>query len=128
MHTDEDIVTALASMKTRLNDTGVLVLTQGTTHFTLNMPSIEVVINQIDLSRIFLEKHDSEFQTIHVLDLYHSKERTESHLYDIVYKVILNEDYKKLLLKAGFKDIKIYGDYKGTVYAQNSKRLIVVAR
>lgn len=128
LHTDEDIVTALVSMKNRLNDTGVLVLTQGTTHFTLNMPSIEVVINKIDFSRIFVKEHDNEFQTIHVLDLYHSKERIESHQYDIIYKIILDEDYRKLLLKAGFKDIKIYGDYNGTTYDQNSKRLIVIAK
>lgn len=128
LHTDEDIVTALTSMKNRLNSNGILVLTQGTTHFTLNMSSIEVVVNKTNFSRIFVKEHDNEFQTIHVLDLYHSKERTESHQYDIVYKIMLDEDYRRLLLKAGFKDINIYGDYHKTKYNQNSKRLIVVAK
>lgn len=45
-----------------------------------------------------------------------------------VDQIILDEDYRKSLLKAGFKDIKIYGDYNGTTYDQNSKRLIVVAK
>lgn len=128
LHTDEDLLTALISMKNRLKEGGVLVLTQGTTHYTLTLPSIEVVVNKDDFSRVFVKENDDEFQTIHVLDLYHSKDRMESNQYDIVYKIILDEDYKKLLSKAGFKDIKIYGDYDRSIYNHDSKRLIVVAK
>ncbi|HHV04777.1 MAG: class I SAM-dependent methyltransferase [Bacilli bacterium] len=127
LQTDEDLLTALRSMKNRLNKNGVLVLTQGTTHFTLTLPSIEVVVNRSDFSRIFVKEQDGRFQTIHVLDLYHSAERLESNQYDIVYRILLDEDYKKLLSQAGFTNIQIYGDYKMNAYDEKSWRLIVVA-
>jgi hypothetical protein len=114
-------------MKNRLNKNGLLVLTQGTTHFTLTLPSIEVVVNRPDFSRIFVKEHDGRFQTIHVLDLFHSAERLESNQYDIVYRILLDEDYKRLLPQAGFSNIRMYGDYKMNNYDEKSWRLIVVA-
>ena len=128
LHTDEDLITALKSMRRRLNRNGILVLTQGTTHATLKLPSIEVVVNRDDFSRIFVKEHTKEFQTVHVLDLYHTEKRRESNQYEIVYRIILDEDYKRLLSFAGFTDIKIYGDYSFAPYDIDSKRLIVVAR
>lgn len=128
LQTTEDLVTALISMKNRLNKNGLLVLTQGTTHYTLSLPPIEVVINRSDFSRVYIKEHDTQFQTIHVLDLFHSDNRNESNQYDITYKIILDEDYRELLLKAGFKNIQIYGDYDASKYNEKSRRLIVVAQ
>ncbi|WP_040196900.1 methyltransferase domain-containing protein [Candidatus Soleaferrea massiliensis] len=128
LHTDEDLVTALVSMKDRLKANGLLVLTQGTTHNTLSLPSIEVVVNRDDFSRIFVKEHDSRFQTIHILDLYHSQKRRENRQYDIVYRILLDDDYRRLLTAAGFERIQIYGDYDRSPYDQQSGRLIVVAR
>lgn len=128
LHTNKDLITALKSMKNRLNQNGLLVLTQGTTHYTLTLPSIEVVVNREDFSRVFVKEHDEEFQTIHVLDLFHSDNRNESNQYDIIYKIILDDDYKILLTEAGFDNIQIYGDYDMSNYDKKSKRLIVVAQ
>jgi len=114
-------------MKNRINKKGLLVLTQGTTHFTLSLPPIEVIINRKDFSRVFVKEHDEKFQTIHVLDLYHSENRMESNQYDIVYRILLDDGYRRLLSEAGFHDIHIYGDYDMGAYDQNSRRLIVVA-
>ena len=127
LHTDEDLITALKSMKSRLNENGVLILTQGTTHYTLKLPSIQIIVNRMDFSRIFVTEHENNFQTIHVLDLFHSENRLENNQYDIVYRLLLDDDYRKLLTKAGFGNIKIYGDYFMNAYDENSKRLIVVA-
>lgn len=127
LHTDEDLLKALRSMRNRLSKHGLLVLTQGTTHFTLSLPSIEVVINREDFSRIFFKEHDEQFQTIHVLDLFHNQQRLEHNQYDIIYRILLDEDYRKLLSQAGFTNIQIYGDYDLTPYDKDSKRLIVVA-
>ncbi len=128
LHTDMDLVTALKSMKSRLNENGLLVLTQGTTHFTLTLPSVEVVINRKDFSRVFVKEQDNRFQTIHVLDLFHSEERCESNQYDIIYRILLDDDYKTLLSEAGFENIQIYGDYDRSSYTEKSRRLIVVAQ
>ena len=127
LHTDEDLLTALRSMKNRLNKNGLLVLTQGTTHFTLSLPSIEVVLNRPDFTRVFVKEHDDRFQTIHVLDLFHSAKRSESNQYDIVYRILLDAKYKRLLSQAGFTNVQIYGDYNMNGYDENSWRLIVVA-
>jgi len=128
LHTDTDLVTALKSMKNRLNQNGLLILTQGTTHFTLSLPAIQVVVNRKDFSRVFVIEHDDRFQTIHILDLFHSDTRIENNQYDIVYRIILDDDYRKLLSSAGFKDVQIYGDYDMSEYTEQSRRLIVVAR
>ncbi len=127
MHTDEDLLLALRSMKNRLNKGGTLVLTQGTTHYTLSLPSIEVVVNREDFSRVFVKEQDERFQTIHVLDLFHSKTRMESARYDIVYRILLDDDYRRLLSEAGYKDIRVFGSYDMAAYDEKSTRLIVVA-
>ncbi len=127
MHTDEDLLLALRSMRGRLKKGGVLVLTQGATHYTLTLPSIEVVVNRADFSRVFVKEHDERFQTIHVLDLFHSQARTESAQYDIVYRIILDDDYRCLLSQAGYGDIRIYGSYDMAAYDEKSMRLIAVA-
>jgi len=128
LYTDEDLITALTSMRNRLNENGILVLTQGTTHFTLSLPPIEVIVNREDFSRIFVKEQDGEFQTIRILDLYHSPNRLESNQYDIVYRIILDDDYRRLFSAAGFCDIQIYGDYDMSNYSEESGRLIVVAK
>jgi len=114
-------------MKNRLNKNGLLVLTQGTTHYSLTLPAIEVVVNREDFSRVFVKEHDERFQTIHVLDLFHSPNRNESNQYDIVYRIILDDDYRRLLTHAGFGSFQILGDYDMSGYTEKSKRLIVVA-
>lgn len=128
LHTEKDLVTALKSMKARMKDDGILILTQGTTHHNLSLPAIEVVVNKPNFSRVFVKEQDGAFQTIHVLDLYHSTERLESNQYDVVYKIILDDEYRRLLSLAGYKDVRIFGDYDQAPYNLESKRLIVVAR
>jgi len=127
LHTDEDLITALKSMKNKLNKNGVLILTQGITHYNLTLPSIQTIVNRNDFSRIFVLERDNQFQTIHILDLFHSENRTESNQYDMVRRIILDNDYRKLLSEAGFENVQIFGDYNMNEYNEKSKRLIVVA-
>ena len=127
LHTDEDLLTALRSMKNRLNQNGVLIITQGTTHYNLTLPSIQIIVNRNDFSRVFVIKNEEQFQTINIIDLFHSDQRTENNQYDIVYRILLDDDYRNLLSKTGFKNIKIYGDYNMNEYTEKSRRLIAVA-
>jgi len=59
--------------------------------------------------------------------LFHSAERLESNQYDIVYRILLDEDYRRLLSQAGFTNIHIYRDYDMSNYNEKSRRLIIVA-
>ena len=128
LHTDEDLLLAIRSMKNRLKENGLLIFTSGTTDYTLSLPPIEVVINREDFSRIFVKAHDDRFQTIHIIDLYHSLQRMEENQYDIVYRILLDNDYQRLLSQAGFTDIEIYGDYDRNPYDAGSMLLIVIAK
>lgn len=75
-----------------------------------------------------MKAHDDRFQTIHIIDLYHSLQRMEENQYDIVYRILLDNDYRRLLSQAGFTDIEIYGDYDRNPYDAGSMRLIVIAK
>ena len=46
------------------------------------------------------------FQDHSCMDLFHSAERMESNQYDIVYRILLDKDYEKLLPQP---DLQIYG-------------------
>jgi len=128
LHTDTDLVTALKSMKNRLNKGGLLVVTQGNPCFTSSSPVIQVMANKRDFSRIFIREHDGRLQTLHVLDLFHSDSRTESNQYAIVLRILIGDDYRRLLSEAGFNDINIYGDLAMNEYTEKSQLLIAVAR
>jgi ubiquinone/menaquinone biosynthesis C-methylase UbiE len=128
LHSDEDLVTAFRSMKGRLNKNGLLVLTQGLTHLTLTLPAIQVIVNRNDFSRVFVIERDGQFQTIHAVDLFHSESRTESNKYEFVRRIILDDDYKRLLSEAGFQEISIFGGFDMSEYTEESRRLIVVAQ
>ena len=52
----------------------------------------------------------------------------ESNQYDVVYRIILDDDYRRLLANAGFEHIQVYGDYDRSPYSKESRRLIVVAQ
>lgn len=128
LHEDEDLITALKSMKNRLNDNGVLILTQGATPVTLKLPPIEVVVQREDFTRVYVKEYDDRFQTIHILDLFHSDDRLENQQYDVKYRLLFENEYKELLSKAGFEEVHFYGDYNRNPYTDDSRRLIVVAK
>ncbi len=55
------------------------------------------------------------------------RSRVETSQYDIVYRLLLDDDYRKLLTKTGYKNIEILGGYDGEIYNKKSARLIAVA-
>jgi ubiquinone/menaquinone biosynthesis C-methylase UbiE len=128
LHTDADLLIALKSMKNRLNENGLLVLTQGITHFTLTLPAIQVIVNRNDFSRVFVIERDGHLQTIHAVDLFHSDSRTEINQYEFVRRIILDDEYRVLLSEAGFQRVSFLGDYDKCKYNGESRRLIVVAQ
>lgn len=55
LHMDEDLLLAIQSMKNRFNKNGLLIFTSGTTGYTLTLPSVKLVVNREDFSRIFVK-------------------------------------------------------------------------
>jgi glycine/sarcosine N-methyltransferase len=130
MLTHEDLVDALRSMRGRLDPKGVLLITQSTTHSTLRSEfRFDLVANTRDFSRVFARDIEEHFQTIHILDVFHSEERHGLERHDIRIRIILDEEYRALLKEAGFSDVHIYGSYGRQAYDRGtSMKLIVVAR
>ncbi|NLB81499.1 MAG: class I SAM-dependent methyltransferase [Clostridiaceae bacterium] len=129
LHTHEDLVTAFKSMRERLNDGGILIITQGTTHFTLqDRFRFDLVVNNQDFSRVFSRDIGEGFQTINILDIYHSDKVSKMETNSVHIKIILDDEYKSLLTEAGFSQINIYGGYDMSPYDKESSwKLIVVA-
>lgn len=129
MLTHEDLIAALTSMRRRIVPGGVLVLTQGTTHRTLRPEyRFDLVVNNRDFSRVFARDIEEHFQTIHVLDVFHSEARMGMQRHDIHIRVLLDEEFRDLLHEAGFASVSILGGYGGEPYDRTSSmKLIVVA-
>ena len=129
MLTHEDLVAALTSMRRRIAPGGVLILTQGTTHRTLQSDyRFDLVVNNRDFSRVFARDIEEHFQTIHILDVFHSDERRGMKRHDVRIRIVLDEEYRDLLREAGFSSVNVLGGYDGRPYDRTSSmRLIVVA-
>ena len=130
MHTKEDLLSALRSMRERLNKGGLLILTQGTTHKTLQEQyRFDLVVNNPAYSRVFSRDIGKEFQTIHILDIFHSEERSGMEIHDIRIKIILDDEFRSLCEAAGFSDVSVWGGYGRQAYdKETSWKLIVAAK
>jgi len=129
LHTREDLITAFKSMRMRLNDRGIVIMTQGTTHLTLqDRFRFDLVVNNKDFSRVFVRDISNGFQTVNILDIYHSDNENKMKTNSVHIKIILDDEYRTLLNEAGFSKVDIYGGFDMCPYdKENSWKLIVVA-
>ncbi|MEN6462129.1 MAG: class I SAM-dependent methyltransferase [Syntrophomonas sp.] len=127
--TKEDLITAFKSMLNRLNDSGILIMTQGTTHLTLQDGfRFDLVVNNKNFSRILVRDIENGFQTFNYLEVYHSNKRDKMITHSIRQKIILDDEYRLFLYNAGFSTVYIYGGFDMALYdKEKSWRLIVVA-
>lgn len=130
MHTREDLLAAFNSIRSRLNDKGILVMTQGTTHLTLqDKYRFDLIVNTNIFSRVFVRDVEDGFQTFHYLDIHHSNRRDEMETHSVRLKIILDDEYRQLLNQAGFNKVHIYGGFDMAPYdREKSRRLIVIAQ
>jgi 2-polyprenyl-3-methyl-5-hydroxy-6-metoxy-1,4-benzoquinol methylase len=130
MHTREDLVAALLSMRGRLHPGGLFVATQSTAHRTLGDEyRVNLVANNADFTRLLLRDIDGQFQTIRVVDVFHGGGRFDMKTHDIRIRLLLDDDYRELLAAAGFSDIRLYGGYDRSDYDRTASwKLIVTAR
>ncbi len=130
MHTQKDLLAALTSMRARLRPGGLFVATQSTAHRTLGDEyRINLIVNNADFTRLLLRDIDGPFQTIRVVDIFHSGGRSEMKTHEIRIRLLLDDDYTELLEAAGFSEIRLYGGYDRSVYDRGSSwKLIATAR
>ncbi|MFT9495251.1 class I SAM-dependent methyltransferase [Anaerosolibacter sp.] len=129
LHTDDDLIIAFKSIHGRLNDSGILIMTQGTTHLTLqDRFRFDLVVNNNNFTRVFARDIEEGFQTINILDIYHSDNESRMETNRVHIKIILDDEYRSFLYEAGFSRVDIYGGFDMCPYdRENSRKLIVVA-
>jgi len=124
-----DVVKMLENTRRVLRPKGPLVISQGISDRTVReKPLLIPVITGRDFSRVFGMEYGARSVKIHVLDMIHTEKGQESRQYGFEYQILLQDDYRRLLDEAGYRDIEFFADYRATPYSkQTSDRMIVVA-
>jgi SAM-dependent methyltransferase len=127
---EAQIIRALTSIRAVLRDQGILVLTQGMCDKQLReRPRYIPVLNSRDFSRVFVMEYARETLQIDILDLLHTEGEQVFDVASVTYRVMLRDDYERLLSQAGFAGRHYYGNYLSEPYdKEHSNRLIVVAQ
>jgi glycine/sarcosine N-methyltransferase len=131
MPNEAEVLKAFKSMYQVLNEGGILVLTQSTTDKQwTEKPRFLPMINNPDFSRVCVIDYFETGARYNILDIFHSKDKTDFKTWSIDYKqILLRDDFERLLKKSGFKTIDLYGDFSFGPYSkESSSKLIVVAR
>lgn len=129
---EDDILRALVSMLAVMRDGGVLVLSQGVCDRQWReKPRVIPALILHDRSRIFVVDYLDRAMRVHVVDIHHGDDpagrRLEVASFD--YRALLQDDYARLLARAGFRDVSFFGGWDGAPYDRSlSGRLIVTAR
>lgn len=126
---DTEVVKALRSMRTVLQDGGIIVLDQGQTDFSMvEPPRFATVVNNQSLTRFFVMDYSDEVMTVNIFDFVHTEHETCDYSSTVKLKIRLRDQWSKLLQQAGFTTIQFFGDWKANAYNKNeSRRLIMVA-
>jgi ubiquinone/menaquinone biosynthesis C-methylase UbiE len=129
LHKDKELIRALTSMRGVLKSGGIVVIDQGTTHSSIEPDRrFELIVNNRDISRMFVKDVKENMQTIHIIDIYHSDLANCLEHYSVVYRILLDDDYRRLMKSAGYKNIRIFGGHDMSAYdPDTSQRLIAVA-
>lgn len=127
---DADTQRALRSMNTILRDGGILVFDQGQTDATLKEPPrFAPIVNERDFSRLFVMDYSQEVMTVHVFDFIHTPDERDFRHNTFRIRIRLKDSWERMLAKAGFITVRLFGDWEATPYnKEESRRLIVVAQ
>jgi len=129
VHDDDEAVKAISSMREVLRDGGILVLDQGQTNSMMrNPPSFAPIINDRDLTRVFVMEYSKDMMKVNVLDFIHTETQTELIQSTHEVKIRLRDEWVQLMLHGGFRQFTLYGGWDFDRYGKNrSRRLIVIA-
>lgn len=124
---EHEIMRALKSMREALEPNGFLVLTQGLTDNQLkSQMRFAPAINDTDFSRIMVVDYYDEEYEVNVLDLTHAQEVNDFRVYSFRYRILLHEDYERLLRKVGYRKTEYYGDWSFKPYDKRDSELLIV--
>jgi SAM-dependent methyltransferase len=127
---EEEILRALRSMRSVLRPGAVLVLTQGLTDRQhRERLRYAPVAHGPDFTRVLVMDYAEQEWEVTAVDLLHPGDETEVHVARFRYRLLLADDYERLLAEAGFPEHELFGDWElGPYDRESSRRLIAVAR
>jgi SAM-dependent methyltransferase len=122
---------AFRSMAGVLRPGGILVLTQGTSDRQWReKPRFLLALDNEEVTRLFVIDYEGQGARYNILDIGHRQPGGELKVWSADYpRVLLRDDYARLLPEAGFASVCFYGGYGFEPYdKEESRRLIVVAK
>ena len=128
MLTDEDVTRALTSMYNRLNDGGILVITNGISDRMLDhKPKFIPAREDAHEAFYFVAEYPSEREFVFNI-LYVKKGETsmEHKFTSVTYNAMRKSTLARCFSQTGFKDIKYYGDYDFQEYSKDTSNLLIV--
>lgn len=131
MLTDDDVVKALVSMYDRLNEGGILVITNGITDSLLDTKPkfIPARVTATDGFYFVVEYPDEKQFTFNILYVHAGGETLEHKFTSVTYNAMRKSVLERGFGRTQFKTISYFGDYDWTEYSpQTSTKLIVVAQ
>jgi len=127
----KEVIKAFLSMRRVLRDSGMLVLTQGTTDRQWKMkPRFILASSTNECTRLFVIDYSEPGARYNVVDIWHGKPKPDMKTWYVDYgQMLLKDDYAKLLQLAGFGKARFYGSYRFEPYSKkDSNMLIIVAQ
>lgn len=126
---ESEILKALRCMKTILRPGGILVLSQGLTDRQFKFRNrFFPVINTPEFSRLMVIDYLETEWEVHVLDMIHSLDLTDFKTSSFRYRLLLRDDYERLINEAEFAGCDFLGSINFDSYDKNcSGQLIVIA-
>lgn len=127
---EEGLHRALRSMKAVLRPGGILIFDQGQSDAMMkDPPAFDPVINNRDLSRLFVLEYSGDLMKVKIFDFVHTEDRSEFYATSVNVALRFQDDWDRALAQAGFKNVEYFGDYRFSPYEkQTSRRLIAVAQ
>lgn len=131
MLTDEEVVKALHSMYDRLNDGGVVVISNGITDSLLDTKPkfIPARINKNDAFYFVCEYQEDKTLTFNIVYIKKTEESFEHRFTATTYNAMRQSVLEQCFAQTKFKAIEYYGDYDFSPYIrETSPKLIVIAQ
>ncbi len=122
---------ALRSMRSILNPGGIIVFDQGQTDFSMKDPPLCMpVVNNKDISCLFVMDYAKSIMTVQTFDFIHSEEheKYDFHRSEFKIRIRLLADWEEILDGLDMQ-AEYYGDWDSAAYdLAKSNRLIIIAR
>ena len=129
MLTDDDVVTALSSMYDRLNDGGVLVVSNGITDALLTTKPKFIPARVLPRDAFYFVMEYPENQLIfNIVYVKKTNEGFDHKFTALTYNAMRKSVLERCIAKTSFRNMSYYGDYDMSPYDPGaSTKLIVVA-